>query len=77
MPLSDFRDALGTPGTGVHFHFGGLAIVDVALTVIAAHYVAKETGQCFYVALVGLLGLGVAAHRLFGVRTTVDKWLFD
>lgn len=77
MPLSDYRDVFGQPGTGVHFHFGGIAIVDLGLTILGAHYIARETGQCFYVVLVSLLGLGVLAHRLFGVRTTMDKWLFD
>ena len=76
MPLSDFRDALGTPGTGVHFHVGGIAVVDVILTVAAAHLIAKQTGQCFYMVLFLLLGMGVVAHRLFRVRTTVDMWLF-
>lgn len=75
--LCKYRDALGVPGQGVHaYRFMGVAIVDVVLTVIVAALIAVISGWPFVYVLGGLLVLGVIAHRLFCVRTTVDKLLF-
>lgn len=75
--LCKYRDALGVPGQGVHaYRFMGVAIVDVVLTVIAAAVIAVVTGWPFIYVLTGLFVVGIIMHRLFCVRTTVDKLLF-
>lgn len=71
-----YANSLGKPGEGIHFHVGGIAVVDLALTVLAAFFLAKAFGHPFWAWTLGLLTAGVAAHRLFGVRTTVDRALF-
>lgn len=71
-----FSNSLGKPGEGVHFHVAGIAIVDLALTLLAAWGLSKAFAQPFWVWAVGLLTAGVVAHRAFCVRTTVDRALF-
>lgn len=83
-----YARVLGEPGKGVHVHVFGIAVVDVLLT-LAGGYVwtasalskEEETSSArfavTYVSLTTLLAtIGVVMHRLFCVRTTVDKWLF-
>lgn len=76
MPLSQFRDALGRPGEGPHAHVGGVAIFDVALSIAAAHYISRYTGKPFLHVMAGVFAAGIVAHRIFGVRTAIDRLLF-
>lgn len=71
-----YKDSLGIPDKGVHKHFMGFAIVDVLMTVIGAALIAYLTKWSFVYVLIGLFLLGIILHRLFCVRTTVDKLLF-
>lgn len=53
-----------------------IAVIDVAVTVAAAAVLARVLRWPFWYVLVCVLVLGIGAHRLFGVHTTVDRWLF-
>lgn len=76
--LCRYRDALGKPGVGVHAHrIAGVAAVDLALTVVVAALAAWWFDWSFGYTFIGLFLAGVAAHRAFCVRTTVDQWLFE
>lgn len=76
--LCKYRDVLGAPGTGVHAHrISGVAAVDLALTVIAAALIAWWFDWSFGYTFIGLFLVGIAAHRAFCVRTTVDLFLFS
>jgi uncharacterized membrane-anchored protein len=66
-------DALGRPGEGVHFHVGGVAIVDLGLTAVAAWALARWWGVSFWAVFAGLMALGLAVHRWVGVRTRLTK----
>ena len=75
--LSEWKNILGEPGKGVHKHYFGVAIADIILTLIAAyllHMFHPKYSFIFYSVILFLLGIFL--HRLFGVRTTVDKLLF-
>jgi len=75
--LCKYRDALGVPGQGAHaWRIGGIAVVDVLLTVLVAGLLAWGFEADFWWMLTGLIVAGVVAHRLFCVRTTVDRLLF-
>ena len=77
MDLSNYSTALGEPGKGIHTHLFGIAIADVLMTLIAAwllHRVYPKYSIWIY--LVVLFILGIASHRLFGVKTTINKLLF-
>lgn len=74
MPNSSI---LGEPNEGIHaYRVGNIAIVDVALTVFAAWVVARLTNKSLWAVLLVFFILGIVAHRIFGVRTTIDKLLF-
>ena len=71
-------EIFGKPNEGIHaYRFAGIAIVDLLLTVFVAWIIAKVANVGIVAVLVGLLLMGVVAHRIFGVRTSVDKLLFD
>lgn len=72
-----YSDIFGRPGEGVHaYRVFDLAIVDVLLTIFAAFFLSKLTGHEVAPIMFVLFLLGIVAHRLFCVRTTIDKLLF-
>ena len=72
-----YRDIFGAPNTGVHaYRIAGLAAFDVIATVIVGIVIAKLTGYRIVTVLLWLFILGIVLHRLFCVRTTVDRLLF-
>jgi len=80
--LCQFRDIFGEPGKGVHaYRLFGVAIVDVVATVVAAkvlHVVMRNRlpHVGFWHWLVLLFIAGIVMHRLFCVRTVVDRVVF-
>jgi len=75
--LCPYKDILGVPGKGAHsVRFLGVAIVDVAMTVIGAFLLAYWMKWNVWYTIAGMFVLGVLAHRAFCVRTTVDRLLF-
>ena len=74
----DYKDALGQVGTGVHsYRLFNIAVVDVLLTVLLAYIIYRFVpGYNFFLVLLACFASGIALHRLFCVRTTVDKALF-
>ena len=77
MDLCKYKDALGKPEKGVHsYRFMGVAIVDVIMTFIGALLISFLIKKPFLLVLIILFILGIILHRLFCVRTTIDKLLF-
>lgn len=77
MSLCKYKDALGIPEKGVHsYRFIGVAIFDVILTIILAIIISYFYKISFFYTLIFLFILGIILHRLFCVRTTIDKLLF-
>ena len=75
--MSDLSNIFGAPGEGVHsYRIFNIAIVDVAATILAAYIIASVYKYNFYKVLFVLFLLGIIMHRLFNVRTTVDKIIF-
>lgn len=75
--LSDYKNIFGKPGTGAHsWRIYNIAIVDVLLTLLVGFAISYFLKVNPGLAIVGLFILGIAMHRLFAVRTTIDKWLF-
>ncbi len=77
MPCK-YSEIFGKVGEGAHsYRVFNIAIVDVIFTVIGAYVIHLFLPQYPFIhILVGLFALGIALHRLFCVRTTVDKALF-
>ena len=77
VDLCKYKDALGQPGKGIHsYRFMGVAIADVIMTLIGALLFSYFTGKSFLMVAAILFILGIILHRLFCVRTTIDKMLF-
>jgi len=83
MSLCKYANILGKPKEGAHrFRFMDIAIVDVLLTFTVAFIIYIIGSKIFnsnisYLTyLIALFILGIFLHRLFCVRTTIDKLLF-
>ncbi len=71
-----YKNALGIPGKGIHFHVFGIAIMDVLMTIIGAGILSYIFKWNFLITLIVLFLIGIILHRLFCVNTTIDKLLF-
>jgi hypothetical protein len=77
VDLCKYKDILGKPNQGVHsYRIFNIAIVDVLLTIIAAYILSIVTGYKIIYTLIFMFILGIISHRIFCVRTTIDKLLF-
>ena len=77
MDLCKYKNALGIPGKGIHsYRLFGIAIADVIMTIIGAILISFFFKISFIKTLLVLFLLGIVLHRLFCVRTTIDKLLF-
>ena len=82
MSLCKYSTVFGIPGKGVHqYRIFNIAIVDVLATILLAGIVYYLLNYFkykikFYLILIFLFLLGIILHRVFCVRTTIDKILF-
>lgn len=75
-----YKDVLGKPKEGVHsIRFMNISVVDVLLTILLAisikTYMFNETEMS--IILLGTFIIGIIIHRIFCVKTTIDKLLFE
>ena len=75
-----YKDILGKPKEGIHsIRFMNISVIDVLLTILLAiiiqKYVFMETD--ILIILLGTFILGIIIHRIFCVKTTIDKLLFE
>jgi hypothetical protein len=69
----------GEPGKGMHKwgrQFGGIAWLDVLMTIAGGAVCAFVFGWSYWNTIVCFFLLAILIHRAFCVRTTVDKWIF-
>jgi hypothetical protein len=78
MNLCKYKNVLGEPGKGIHsYRLFGVAIADVIMTIIGAFLISYFFKFSFIKTLLILFLMGIVLHRLFCVRTTIDKLLFN
>ena len=78
MCFCKYKDYLGKPGEGVHsYRFFDIAIIDVLFTIIGAYIISNVINASFINILFILIILGIIAHRIFCVDTTIDKLIFQ
>ena len=75
--LCKYKDIFGIPGKGVHsYRIFNIAVVDVLLTLVASYILSI----IFKIPLLGITVimflLVIVLHRVFCVKTTVDKLLY-
>jgi Flp pilus assembly protein TadB len=74
--LCKYKDILGIPNKGIHFHVFNIAIIDVLMTIIGAYLISYFFHYNFWLVLIILFLLGIILHRVFCVKTTIDKIIF-
>jgi hypothetical protein len=76
--LCQYKNALGKPGQGIHsYRIFNIAIVDVIFTIIGAYIIYLFLPKInYFVILILFFILGIILHKIFCVRTTIDKYLF-
>jgi hypothetical protein len=78
MDLCKYKDIFGKPGEGAHsYRLFNIAIVDVLLTILIAYLISVIFSKSFIITTIVLFLLGIISHRIFCVRTTIDKLLFS
>jgi hypothetical protein len=77
--LCQYKDLLGKVGQGIHsYRIYNIAIVDVLFTILGAFIIHLFLPEYrFTLILAVLFLLGIILHRIFCVKTTVDKLIFD
>ena len=72
--LCKYKNIFGEENKGIHsYRLFNVAVVDVIATIILALLISRKH---FIKILILLFILGIILHRLFCVRTTLDKLLF-
>jgi hypothetical protein len=79
--LCKYKDIIGKPNTGIHsYKLYGISVLDVLVVVGAAYVIdavfLPSRFRGFWRVLFILFITGIIVHRLFCVRTTIDKLLF-
>ena len=80
MWFCKYRYMFGKPKQGVHsIRYLNIAIVDVLATLLLAKFIQYYFMKAYSIWLILFLTfiLGIFMHRLFCVRTTMDKLLFS
>jgi hypothetical protein len=76
MSLCVYKNMFGKPGKGVHsYRIFNIAVVDVVMTILVALIISYVNNLPIVKVLFILFLTGIFMHRIFCVRTTVDKWL--
>lgn len=76
MILSKYRNVFGEPGKGIHkLHWGGVAVWDTVFTIVFAGIVSSITGFPFTVLIIILFLATIIIHWMFGVNTSVNRYL--
>ena len=74
------KKAFGEPKKGIHsYRIFDIAYLDVLVTMISAYFIQKLFyPKTKYIKVLFFFVLsGIVLHRLFDVRTTVDKFIFE
>jgi len=75
--LCPYKYLAGIPSKGVHqYKILDIAIVDVIATIIISYLISIYFKKDFKKILLIIFLLGIICHRLFCIRTTIDKLLF-
>lgn len=71
-----YQNLFGKVGEGVHsIRIANIAVVDVLMTILVAYVVSLFLPFRFSYVLLFLFLAGIVLHRVFCVRTTVDRIL--
>lgn len=76
--LCKYKNAFGIPGEGLRkYRMFDIAIYDTIVVVLFGFLISYFTGYKLWITLVVLFLSGIIVHRMFCVRTGVDRILFQ
>jgi hypothetical protein len=74
MNLCKYKNLFGEPNTGIHsYRLFGVAIIDTFIMILLGIFIAKIINIPYWIGIFISFISGIIMHRLFCVRTTVDK----
>ncbi len=77
MSLCKYKDIFGKPGEGIHrFRIYDFSVVDILVALLGAYLISYFSGVSMKYVIPFTFVLGVIVHRIFCVRTKVDRMLF-
>jgi fatty acid desaturase len=77
IQLCKYKNLFGKPSEGLRkYRIFDIAIYDTVIVIILGFLISYFTGYNLWITLAVLFISGIIAHRLFCVRTGVDKLLF-
>ena len=72
-----YKNMFGQVKQGIHsYRIFDFAVLDIAVTVVIAWGISYFLKTPFIYTTIAFFLLGIVVHRLFCVRTTMDKILF-
>ena len=76
--LCKYKDKLGESGKGIHsFRIFNIAVADVLLTILLTFIIRFFIPKYNFLSiLIVVFIVGIILHRIFCVKTTIDKFLF-
>ena len=78
MSLCKYKDLFGKPGEGIHsYRIFDIAYIDVIFTILTAWLISHFLNMSFGYTLIAFFILGIVMHRMFCVRTTIDKLIWS
>ena len=77
IDLCKYKDLFGLPNTGLRqYRIFDIAIYDTVIVIICAWIISWVFQTPFWQTLIVIFMAGIVAHRLFCVRTGLDKKIF-
>lgn len=78
MSLCKYKHVFGIPNQGIHTHYNfPIAIADVIMTFMFSFAISYIFKISFLWTTIFMFILGIICHRIFCVRTEIDKMLFS
>ena len=75
--LCKYKNLFGEPNSGIRkYRIFNIALFDTLIVVIIGIFISRFLNYPLWMVLLILFVTGIIAHRLFCVRTGVDKLLF-
>ena len=72
-----FDKIIGVPNVGIHsYRIFDIAYMDIIVVLIGSILLAKIMKWDYVKTIICMFVFGIVVHRVLGVKTTVDKWLF-
>lgn len=77
--LCKYKNILGEVDKGIHsYKIFNLAIFDILFTILGAYIIKIFIPKYnLFLILIVLFLIGIILHRLFCVKTTIDKFIFN